>query len=229
MAERGRDRGADSALGPALDAGEIPAVTLEHAVARYLERLAVALQALDPETVNRIVERLERARVQGATVFVLGNGGSASTASHFACDLAKHATADWHEPRLRAISLADNLALITAWANDADYSRVFAEPLDALVRPGDVGVAISTTGDSANVIAAARQARLRKATVIALTGRSGGAVRELADIWVGTPGDDMRQVEDVHLAICHAVTAALRLPGSAANGLAAGADHDARR
>ena len=146
---------------------------------------------------------------RGGTVFVLGNGGSAATASHFVCDLAKGTRIDGL-PAFRVVSLTDNVPLMTAWANDTSYDRVFAEQLSALVRPGDVVVAISASGNSRNVLAATRVARQLGATTIALTGQSGGRLGRLAELTIRVPARSVEQVEDAHLAIAHSLCIALR-------------------
>jgi len=145
----------------------------------------------------------------GGTVFVLGNGGSAATASHLACDLAKNVRVAGRAP-FRVVALTDNAPLLTAWANDNGYDTVFAEQLAALVRPGDVVVSISASGNSPNVLAAAALARQAGATTIALTGRSGGQLRALSDLAVLVPSDSIEQVEDAHLVIAHSLCVALR-------------------
>lgn len=146
---------------------------------------------------------------RGGTVFLLGNGGSAATASHFACDLAKGTLNDVGPP-FRVVPLTDNVPLMTAWANDTSYERIFAEQLAALVRPGDVVIAITCSGNSPNVLAAARVAREANALMIALTGRTGGQVRRLAYLTIPVPTDSVEQAEDAHLAIAHSLCVALR-------------------
>jgi len=191
------------------------------AAVAHLRGVRAALDAIDPRALAGFVALLEAARERGATIFVAGNGGSATTASHFVCDLLKRASVPGR-PRLRALALGDNAALLTAWANDRDYAHVFAEPLENYARPGDVLVAISTSGNSASILRAAEVAAAHALAVVALTGRDGGALRARAALWLGAAADSAPQVEDVHLAICHAVTAALRLP-------CAGGDPDAAR
>ncbi len=178
--------------------------------ADHVQKVIAALQALDLAAIQSVVSALESARAEGVTIFTLGNGGSATTATHFACDLAKGTSAHGQR-RMRAMAINDNLALLTAWSNDVDYSSVYAEILKNFVRVRDVVVAISTSGNSSNVLRAAELARKRGATLIAFTGQSGGALRGLADIWCPVTTNDAGEAEDVHLAICHAVTAALRL------------------
>jgi D-sedoheptulose 7-phosphate isomerase len=144
----------------------------------------------------------------GGTVFILGNGGSAATASHFACDLAKGTGIGCTS--FRVVSLTDNMPLLTAWANDTHYERVFAEQLSAWARPGDIVVAITASGDSPNVLAAAEVARKANAMTIALTGRTGGKVRRLSHLTVLVPSTSVELIEDAHLSICHSMCVALR-------------------
>lgn len=146
----------------------------------------------------------------GGTIFVLGNGGSASTASHLACDLAKNVRIAGFAP-FRVLALTDNVPLITAWANDNGYETVFAEQLAALVRSGDVVIAISASGNSPNVLAAVALANNAGAVTLALTGRNGGRLHALCDLSVLVPTDSIEQVEDAHMAIAHSLLVALRL------------------
>lgn len=175
----------------------------------YLAGLARALLAVDLASVEAVVEALMDAWREERQVFVFGNGGSAALASHMACDLAK-TVAVAGLPHLRAISLVDNIPQMTAWANDASYDRVFAEPLRGLCRPGDLAIAISCSGNSPNVLAAARQARELGLRVIAFTGDDGGRLRDLADVCVLAPIGHICQQEDVHLALEHAIASALK-------------------
>ncbi len=178
-------------------------------IARYWRELAAIMSAMPVGPLSRTAEILFDSHRRGATVFVIGNGGSAATASHFACDLAK-GTRTPGAPPFRVMPLTDNVPLLTAWANDTSFDRVFAEQLSALVQPGDVVVAISASGNSANVLAAAELARLAGATVVALTGQTGGRLRRLAHVTVRVPAGPIEQVEDAHLAIAHSLCVALR-------------------
>lgn len=156
------------------------------------------------------VEQFLYARWQlGSTILTCGNGGSASTASHFVCDLLK-ATRHPRRTPVRALCLNDNAAALTAWANDTTYAQALAEVLKGLGRPGDVLICISGSGNSPNVLQAAVEARAQKIPVIALTGSGGGQLAALSDLAVIVPSDDMPAIEDAHLAICHALTNALR-------------------
>lgn len=176
---------------------------------RYCRDLAAAATDLPFGALALVADTLLDCHRRDGTVFTLGNGGSAATASHFACDLAKGTRAEG-VAAFRVVPLTDNVPLLTAWANDTSYERVFAEQLAALVRSGDVVVAISASGSSPNVLAAARAARAAGATIVALSGRGGGALRRLADLTVCVPSDSIEQVEDAHLVVAHALCVALR-------------------
>lgn len=166
------------------------------------------LEQLDTGSVDRLVVLLDDARARGATIFIFGNGGSASTASHFACDLSKNTVKPDHE-RLRVIALNDSIPSLTAYANDLGYDMVFAEPLRVMGRGGDVAIGISFSGQSRNVLEAMAVARSLGMTSVALTGGSGGTLKDVVDLSVHVSETDIRRVEDVHLAICHAAHLAL--------------------
>ena len=145
----------------------------------------------------------------GAHVYVVGNGGSATNATHFACDLSKATIVDGRA-RLRVTSLTDNIALLTAWANDTSYDRVFSEQLTNLLDPGDVVIAISASGNSPNVVSAVLAARLMRASTIALVGFAGGRLLEAVDAAIHVPSNDYGVVEDCHSVIEHAITVSTR-------------------
>ena len=167
-----------------------------------------------PETqIAAVAEHLWRVVRSGGQVLIAGNGGSAATASHMAMDLGK--TTLGHRPRpgtlrVRALALSDPGAVLTAWANDGGYERVYAEQIAALARPGDAVVLISVSGNSPNIVAAAHAAREARSSVVALLGRPGGALRVLADLAIVVPSEDYGVVEDLHLIINHIVTRYLR-------------------
>ena len=178
-------------------------------LSRHISDLRTVLDAIPVDTVERIVELIVQAHSGSRHVYILGNGGSASTASHFACDLSK-ATICNDRARLRVTSLTDNMALLTAWANDTSYDRVFAEQLVSLVDPGDVVITISASGNSPNVLAAVRVARDLGAATVALVGFSGGALKDLVDVAVHVRSNDYGVVEDCQLFLEHAITASVR-------------------
>ena len=172
-----------------------------------LQKLAAMVSTDEIVSVSKILLGVCRA---GGTVFVCGNGGSASTASHMAADLSKNVTDSAHN-RLRVISLTDNMAHFSAIANDLDYSQVFVDQLRNLLTPRDALVAISASGNSPNVLNAALFAREHNVPVIALTGFTGGKLRELGTSSLHVESDDYGLVEDLHLVINHLLVKALRL------------------
>ena len=194
---------------------------------RYCQELAAATGAMPFDRIARVADILLDCHRREGTIFVLGNGGSAATASHFACDLAKGTQSPGVRP-FRVIPLTDNVPLLTAWGNDTSYERVFAEQLATLVRRGDVVVAISASGESPNVLAAARMARRMGAFTVALSGRDGGRLRALADLTVCVPAGSIEQVEDAHSIIAHSLCVTLRRRLRVALPAVASARHPAR-
>ncbi len=176
---------------------------------RYLREVVQMIEALPREDIARVAQAVMQAREQQAQVFLLGNGGSASTASHMACDLAKTSNVEGAN-RIRAISLTDNAALLTAWANDVSYEEVFAEQLTNLVQPGDLVIAISGSGNSPNVLRAVSVAKGAGATTVGFTGQPGGKLKGMVDIAVVVPSGRIEQAEDAHLILDHAISVALR-------------------
>jgi len=175
---------------------------MEAHVNDYLRNLHTAADALPRDKLLTLGEMLFRAYAAGKQVFTLGNGGSASTASHMAADLAKN-TIGPNMRRFRIISLNDNVSLMTALANDVGYENVFSEQLESLLRAGDLLIVISASGNSPNVVRAIHAARARSAEVAALLGFDGGRAAELADLSIVVPSRHYGVVEDVHLTINH--------------------------
>jgi D-sedoheptulose 7-phosphate isomerase len=169
---------------------------------QYLDRLQTAARGLPRDQMAALGDTLFRAYRNNKQVFVLGNGGSSSTASHMAADLAKN-TIGPNMKRFRIFSLNDNAAIMTALANDLGYENVFSEQLTNLVQAGDVLIVVSASGNSPNVLNAMHYARSRSAEVVALLGFDGGAAAELADIALIVPSDHYGVIEDVHLIINH--------------------------
>ena len=175
----------------------------------YLERLQQVVATIPGEALGRTVELLLWARASGRRVYVFGNGGSAATASHLVCDLMKTALVR-PLPALRAFSMMDNLALLTAWSNDDAYERAVAQQLTALVEPGDVVIAISASGRSKNVVEALKAARQSGAHTVGLLGFDGGDALGLVDVAIHVPVNHYGLAEDAHSAIGHALTMAIR-------------------
>ena len=165
---------------------------------------AISLSHL--ETVLRLLEEAYR---NGRRIFIMGNGGSAATASHFALDLAKN-TIMPGAPRLKAISLTDHVPLITAWSNDIAYEHIFSEQLANMIEPGDVVIGISTSGNSPNVINALNLAKQYRATTIGLLGAKGGKMKDMVDAYVLAPGQNIEQEEDAHMILAHVITRHMR-------------------
>lgn len=182
---------------------------MQNDISLYWGEVSEMVAAMPMAAAARVAELLLDCHRRGGTVFALGNGGSAATASHFACDLAKGTLAEG-VPAFRVVPLTDNMPLMTAWANDTSYERVFAEQLAALVRPGDVVVLISASGNSPNVLAAARVARDAGAVAIGWTGATGGKLARLCDLALRVPSPSIEQVEDAHMMLAHSICVALR-------------------
>jgi D-sedoheptulose 7-phosphate isomerase len=173
-------------------------------IGTYMDELAAALAATPREPLEAIAQALWETYERDGTIVICGNGGSAASASHFACDLAKW-TIHAGRRRVRALALTDNIPVMLAWSNDTSYERVFVEQLINLYRPGDTLVAISGSGNSPNVLRAVEWANAQGATTIGMSGFDGGRLANLARIALVAPNHFMPQVEDVHMAICHAL------------------------
>jgi D-sedoheptulose 7-phosphate isomerase len=175
----------------------------------FIGDVEAALRRLDTAALERAAALLIQTHTERRTVYLLGNGGSSSSASHLACDLAKSAHVPGH-PALRAISLTDNVALLTALANDIDYSRVFSEGLETFAEPGDLVIAISASGRSPNIVAGLDTAAAMGLRSIGLLGFDGGPALSRVDIALHVESDDYGIVESVHSAIAHALPMALK-------------------
>ncbi len=156
-----------------------------------------------------VLEWLERARVEQRHVFVFGNGGSASAASHFAADLSKN-TRRAYLPHFRVTCLNDNMAMFSAYGNDEGYDSVFAEPLKTLARAGDIAIAISASGNSPNVLRAVEAANALGLHTIGFAGFDGGKLGQLAQRCIIIPSTAYEHIEDAHLMLCHALVATLK-------------------
>jgi D-sedoheptulose 7-phosphate isomerase len=175
----------------------------------YLDEISSILQQLPQDQIAQIIQTLDQARMDRKKIFLIGNGGSAATASHFANDLIKSTIIDG-KPRMKVIALTDNIPVMLAYANDCGYETIFAEQLDALAEPGDLLVVFSGSGRSPNVIRALDLARQRNLTTIGFTGRDGGDMRERCDICLIAPCQAMEHIEDVHVLLCHLIYSAIR-------------------
>jgi len=177
----------------------------------YLNYLKKTIDALSPESIADFIQILFRARQEAAKIFFLGNGGSAATASHFANDIG-YGTRTWTPP-FQAIALTDNVAVLTALANDYGYENIFTLQLKTLMNPGDVVVAISGSGNSPNILQAVRYANENKAVTVGLTGFDGGELRRICqkNIHVPTEKGEYGPVEDIHMVLDHLVSGYLAM------------------
>ena len=171
---------------------------------QYKTALLDAIQKIDVNLVEQAIQWFDQARTDSRHIFVCGNGGSASTASHFACDIVKGAS--FNRPaRFRIMALTDSLPTMTAYANDVGYDCVFAEQLKNFAQPGDIVMAISGSGNSPNVLRAVEYANAAGCKTIALTGRDGGKLGPLAQLNIQVPVPHMGHIEDAHMIICHMI------------------------
>lgn len=179
------------------------------AINSYLTELEQTLRFIPLSQLEAVLRLLEEAYYHGRRIFIMGNGGSAATSSHFALDLAKN-TIVLGAPRLKAISLTDHVPLITAWSNDTAYDHVFAEQLANMIEPGDVAIGISTSGNSPNVINALHLAKQLGGVTIGLLGANGGKIKEIVDAHVLVSGQNIEQEEDAHMILAHIMTRHMR-------------------
>jgi D-sedoheptulose 7-phosphate isomerase len=178
-------------------------------IKKYFTEVEEMLEAISSSQLQQVLDILEQAYRDNRRVFVMGNGGSAATASHLALDLAKN-TISGECRRLRVLSLTDHVPLITAWSNDYAYEHIFSEQLANLVEAGDVVIGISASGNSLNVINACYLAKQEDATTIGLLGANGGKMKELVDAYILAPGQNIEQEEDAHMILAHVITRHMR-------------------
>lgn len=192
-------------------------------ISTYLRASHDILRTLEPRQIEVAVDLLYEAWQRGKTVFTMGNGGSASTASHLASDLAKF-TISPGKKRFKVVGLTDNVPLVSAWTNDSGFASIFAEQLEPWLGEGDVLVGISVHGGSGageagawsqNLLRAIALARERKAKTLALSGFSGGAMKEVADVCLVVPASSeplgTALVESFHIYLHHLICLALKL------------------
>jgi D-sedoheptulose 7-phosphate isomerase len=175
----------------------------------YFSEMTKLLDRVDCRQIDAFADLLHRAWRERRRVFMFGNGGSASTASHHVLDLVKTASVDG-QPRLLALCMNDNFGITTAVGNDITYEESFTFPLSSYAQKGDVAVALTCSGNSPNILHACRWARENGLTVVALTGFAGGKVKDLAHVHLNIPSDNYGLVEDMHLSIGHIVAQSLK-------------------
>jgi D-sedoheptulose 7-phosphate isomerase len=169
---------------------------------QYKAKLVTTLDTLDMDAVGRGIEMLACARDANRHIFVCGNGGSASTASHFVTDMVKGASYN-RDSRFRIMALTDSLPTITAYSNDVGYDCIFLEQLKNFAQPRDVFIAISGSGNSPNVVCAMEYANSIGCETIALVGRDGGKLGPMAKVQIRVAEPHMGRIEDGHLIVCH--------------------------
>ncbi len=178
-------------------------------VTNYVATLQETINQLPKQEIVRVMELLHSARLAGRQIFIMGNGGSASTATHFVCDLAKNTRKEgW--PHFKVIGLSDNMALFSAYGNDEGYENVFAQQLANLVMPEDIVIAISASGNSKNVLNAVSLAKAANAVTIGFTGFNGGQLCSMVDINIHVNSNIIEHVEDIHLMLEHMIVRSLR-------------------
>ena len=179
-------------------------------IKRYFHDLSALVPQLPYSAINRIVSTFLSAFAEQRTIYVFGNGGSAASASHMMCDINKGASGLGAGTRPRVMALTDNASLISAWANDFGYERIFSEQLKTFIKPRDVAFAISTSGDSPNVLLALETAREYGAMTVGLSGCQGGQMKSLCDVCAIIPSDNVQLIEDLHHATIHSIFVAVR-------------------
>lgn len=170
----------------------------------YKRHLLAALDTVDLDRVEELIDVFRRAREEDRQIFVFGNGGSAATANHFACDIVKGASYG-RDKRFRILSLSEQIPTMTAYSNDVGYESVFVEPLKNFARRGDIAMAISGSGNSENVVRAVEYANSIGCYTVGLSGLTGGRLRPSVDLSLHVTDHHMGRVEDAHFFICHMV------------------------
>lgn len=173
-------------------------------ISNYLSRVSEIVADIPVEVIEEMVQTLNDAYNEGRQVLLCGNGGSGALASHLACDLQK-GVGGFSDKKFRVLALTDAMPLVTAWANDTDYSRIFAEQVKTWGRPNDVLIAISGSGNSPNIIKAVEAANEIGMKTIGITGMDGGKLAKIAKFSYIVPSDNMQQIEDVHTVLGHLV------------------------
>lgn len=171
-------------------------------IEKYFDNVKKALSSIDKKEISEVIKILKKARDEGHTIFTMGNGGSASNASHFVNGLSQGAAVEG-KPRFKAIALTDNIPNLLAYANDNGYENVFVEQLKNLMKPGDIVIGISGSGNSENVIIAINYAKEHDAITVGFCGFDGGKLKKIVEYPIHVKCNIMEVVEDVHLSLTH--------------------------
>lgn len=183
------------------------------AMQKYITTEIETLQKLNLEEINEAINAIVAARERRGTIYTMGNGGSAATASHMVCDFAKGTSEALGGEKFCFECLSDNTPIMMAVANDFGYEEIFVYQLRGRLRPEDLVIAISGSGNSENVLRAARYARELGVPIIGITGYSGGKLKELADYHMHVDIDDMQIAEDIHMIFDHMLMRVLSTSG----------------
>lgn len=176
---------------------------------QYFSELRLAIKEIKLSDIQKIVDILLNAYKNENTIFIMGNGGSASTASHMACDLGKGTLKNVYNPtekRLKVMSITDNVATMTAFANDLSYADIFSQQLSNLIKPKDILIGISASGNSPNIIKALKYAKSQNAITVGFLGNNGGKAINFVDLSIITQSKNYGVIEDLHLTLNHLLT-----------------------
>lgn len=184
-------------------------MTTRNFIMQYLGSVEGIIRDIDPQKLEEIIDIIYRAYAEDRQIFLMGNGGGAATSMHFTCDLNKTAIVPGRR-RMRAMSLSDNTSLVTAWANDTNYTNIFGEQLVNWARPGDLVIGFTASGMSVNIVNAVALANELGCETIAFVGFDGGTVGAIAKHVLHIQSNSYQHIEDVHLLLCHVITNALQ-------------------
>lgn len=171
---------------------------------KYFNEIKSVLDSIDLEVLEKVVNLISKAYYGDCHIFTMGNGGSASNASHFACDINKGVSTP-DSRKFKVISLTDNIPLITAYANDLSYEDIFVEQMKNYLKAGDLVIGISGSGKSKNILNAIDYANINKATTIGISGYDGGLLAKKVHLSLNVKVNDMQKCEDVHLILIHII------------------------
>ena len=179
---------------------------MKEKINNYFDRLKNTLDNMDRSEIETFIQVLNQARENGNNIFIMGNGGSAATASHFVCDFNKGASYMYDDKkRFKFICLNDNTAINMAYANDVSYEDIFVEPMKNFFSKGDVVIGISGSGNSKNIVKAIEYANQNGGITVGLTGYNGGKLKQICKHSVNANIDDMQISEDIHMILCHMI------------------------
>lgn len=173
-----------------------------HYISAYFDKLKDTIDLIPKDDLNTLMNLLEEARNGNKTIFIMGNGGSAATASHYVCDFNKGVSLN-QDKKYKFICLNDNIPSLMAYGNDLSYDDIFLYPLKTYFKPGDLVIGISGSGNSKNVVRALEYANENGGVTIGLSGYDGGKVKKITEYGVHIPIDDMQITEDLHMVLDH--------------------------